>query len=46
MVQLVPAPTLRERAIEREFGVKVIGQAGDVGERLYAITRERVLIAP
>ena len=45
-VGVFPAPTMMERAIEREFGVKVIGQAGDVREQFYAISMERKLNHP
>jgi LysR family transcriptional activator of nhaA len=35
-----PAPTFMERPIARDYGVKVVGRAGDVRERFYAISRE------
>ena len=41
-----PAPTVMERAIQREFGVKVIGEAADVRERFYAISMEPKLKHP
>jgi LysR family transcriptional activator of nhaA len=35
-----PAPTVMEAALQREFGVKLVGRAADVRERFYAISME------
>jgi LysR family transcriptional activator of nhaA len=45
-VGVFPAPTIMERTIRRDFGVKVIGQAPDVRERFYAISMESKLKHP
>jgi LysR family transcriptional activator of nhaA len=45
-VGVFPAPSVMERAIEREFGVKVVGHAADVRERFYAISMEPKLKHP
>jgi LysR family transcriptional activator of nhaA len=45
-IGVFPAPTVMERAIQRDYGVKVVGQAGDVRERFYAISMEPKLKHP
>jgi LysR family transcriptional activator of nhaA len=40
------APAVIENEIERQYGVRAIGPAGDVRERFYAITVERRLKHP
>jgi LysR family transcriptional regulator, transcriptional activator of nhaA len=41
-----PAPSIMEAAIQRDFGVKLVGRAADVRERFYAITMEAKLKHP
>jgi LysR family transcriptional activator of nhaA len=41
-----PAPTVMEATMQRDFGVKLVGRAGDVRERFYAISIERELKHP
>jgi len=45
-VGVFPAPTVMEGTIQREFGVKLLGQATDVRERFYAISMEPKLKHP
>ena len=41
-----PAPSIMEAQIQRDLGVKVVGRAGDVRERVYAISMEEKLKHP
>lgn len=41
-----PAPTVIERDIESQYGVRVIGRAADVKERFYAVSAERKIRNP
>src|SRR5688572_15259681 len=41
-----PAPSAMEARVQRDFGVKLIGRAGHVRERFYAITMEPKLKHP
>jgi LysR family transcriptional activator of nhaA len=41
-----PAPSIMEREIQRELGVRLLGRAADVRERFYAISVEATLKHP
>jgi LysR family transcriptional regulator, transcriptional activator of nhaA len=43
---IFPAPTIIERDIESQYGVRVVGRAPDVKERFYAISAERKIKNP
>lgn len=43
---IFPAPTVMEKSIQKELGVQVVGRAGEVRERFYAITIEAKLKHP
>jgi LysR family transcriptional activator of nhaA len=45
-VGIFTAPTTVERDVTRQYGVQVLGRAGQVRERFYAITVERRLRNP
>jgi LysR family transcriptional activator of nhaA len=45
-VGVFPAPTIMETAIQRDFGVKLVGRAPDARERFYAISMESKLKHP
>jgi LysR family transcriptional activator of nhaA len=45
-VGVFPSPTVVEREIAEQYGVRVLGRADDVRERFYAITVERRLKHP
>jgi LysR family transcriptional activator of nhaA len=45
-VGVFPAPTVMEKTIQRDFGVKIVGQAADVRQQFYAISIEPKLKHP
>lgn len=45
-VGLVPIPSVVERAVARQYGMRVVGRLPDVRERFYAISAERRLKHP